>query len=310
MGVISCGGRFLAFPLALLLLLSVHCTAAGGALFRAVPESRGDRELIGVDGVARFRFVSVDLAQLGAGLGGGRFQPAAVVTVNLFPDVTVRAELVRSGQGETDGRLWVGELAGAPGGRAIFAVNDRTLSGTVTAGGRVYQIRNDGGPVHVIRELTVGKSAELFPLLATPGGGLTEAEQLFRLVNEERRMRNLYLYEWCDTLAAAAQAHSRDMARRSFFGHVNPNGLEAGERMRAAGYDWACSGENVAAGQRAAVEVLEAWLNSSGHSVNLLRRRDDPSGIYFYEVGVGYVEARGTTYGHYWTLKLGTRSEL
>ncbi len=285
------------------LVLAGHSRAPAAQLFRPVSEGRGDPELVGVEGVERFRFVSVDLGQLGWGSGAGRFEPNERVVLNLFADVTVRAELERSGQGETGGRLWVGGVLAPAGGRAILVLDEHTLSGTVTVGRTIYQIRNDGDPIHVIRELSREKSAEIFPLLFPPGEGLSPERQLFQLVNHERRIRGLYVYEWSDTLAAAARAHSRDMARRSFFDHVSPDGRAPEDRIGAAGYDWRASGENIAAGQRAAVEVLEAWMNISGHRRNLLRDAEDGRGIYFCDAGVGYVEAPGSHYGHYWTQK-------
>src|ERR1051325_11671275 len=39
-----------------------------------------------------------------------------------------------------------------------------------------------------------------------------------------------------DKLSAIARAHSRDMASRGFFGHVNPDGLDATARGKRAGF--------------------------------------------------------------------------
>ncbi len=300
------GRRLLWVTLASLgLVAGGDCLALGTGLFESVPSSWGDPVLVGEEGVERFRFVTVDFSQLGVGLAGGSFRAETRLSLNLFPGTTVGAELEWIGQGYAGGRLWVGRVEGESEGRVVFAFDERSLSGTVVVGPTVYQIRGDGDPVHLVRQLSAANSAELLPLVGAPGQGLTAEQQLFHLVNHERRIHGLYPYEWNELLAAAARAHSRDMARRSFFSHINPDGMDAGERMRAAGYDWAASGENIAAGQKTPIEVLEAWLNSPGHRRSILRDGSSADGIFFCDVGVGYVEAPHSTYVHYWTLKLG-----
>ncbi|NOX59386.1 MAG: CAP domain-containing protein [Planctomycetes bacterium] len=92
-----------------------------------------------------------------------------------------------------------------------------------------------------------------------------------------------------DTLATMAQDHSTDMSMRAFFDHTNPDGIGPGERMAASTYQWSTWGENIAAGQRTADEVVESWMNSDGHCSNIM----NPA---FKEIGVGYAAK-----GSYWT---------
>jgi uncharacterized protein YkwD len=47
-------------------------------------------------------------------------------------------------------------------------------------------------------------------------------------------------------LEAASQRHSADMARRHFFAHDTPDGMSAGERMSAEGYDYWVDGRRAA----------------------------------------------------------------
>jgi uncharacterized protein YkwD len=73
-------------------------------------------------------------------------------------------------------------------------------------------------------------------------------------------------------LTAAAQAHAEDMLRRAYFDHISPEGAGPGARARAAGYDPARAiAENIAKGPFTPAEVVERWLNSSGHRRNILR---------------------------------------
>jgi uncharacterized protein YkwD len=100
------------------------------------------------------------------------------------------------------------------------------------------------------------------------------------LVNEQRTSRGLNALEQDDVLQRAAQAHSVDMVLRGFFDHVNPDGDDPFDRMRAAGYEFSSAGENIAAGYETPADVMRGWMNSPGHCENVL-------GAGFTELGVG-----------------------
>ena len=95
-------------------------------------------------------------------------------------------------------------------------------------------------------------------------------------------------------LTAAASLHSLDMAERGKPIHQGSDGSESGERITRAGYVWRASGENVAAGQRSAEEVVEAWLDSPGHCATLM----EPN---FVETGIAFALAPGKNPSIYWT---------
>jgi uncharacterized protein YkwD len=103
---------------------------------------------------------------------------------------------------------------------------------------------------------------------------------------------------WNAALASAALVHSDDMVAGNFFSHTGSDGRNAGQRITAAGYDWSTWGENIAAGQPTVAAVVDAWMASPGHCVNLMNAR-------FRELGVACVAgAAGNTYRSYWTMKL------
>ena len=58
------------------------------------------------------------------------------------------------------------------------------------------------------------------------------------------------------------------------------------------GVHYSAAGENIAAGQRSPEEVMNSWMNSSGHRANILNKNFDT-------IGIGFVE--GGKYGTYWT---------
>lgn len=98
-------------------------------------------------------------------------------------------------------------------------------------------------------------------------------------------------------LSAAARRHAVDMATHDFFSHTGSNGSDLSDRVDAQGYDWSRLGENIAAGQDSAKQVVDAWLASPGHCRNIMGP--------FTELGVGYATG-DTRYGTYWVQDFGT----
>ena len=115
------------------------------------------------------------------------------------------------------------------------------------------------------------------------------AAEVVRLTNEERAAAGCQPLVVHDSLAAAATAHSEDMAAHRELSHTGSDGRSAPERALGAGYAYRMIAENVAVGQWGAVEVVRAWMNSPVHRTNILncelreigigaaRSPDDPS---------------------------------
>ncbi|MBT2394870.1 sigma-70 family RNA polymerase sigma factor [Streptomyces sp. ISL-100] len=120
-------------------------------------------------------------------------------------------------------------------------------------------------------------------------------QQVTDLVNTERAENGCGPVRQNSRLNTAAQRHSADMAARDFFDHTNPDGAGPGERITAAGYTWSTYGENIALGQRTPAQVMESWMNSSGHRANILN-------CSFKEIGIGIHDASG---GPWWTQVFG-----
>ena len=117
------------------------------------------------------------------------------------------------------------------------------------------------------------------------------AQDFVRLVNEHRVSIGLRPLEWDSDVAAAALFHSEDMRSRNYFSHIDPEGNEPWDRLNDQGVLYNAAAENIARGQRSGEQVLQTWLNSSGHRANI------ENGDYTHH-GVGYVEE-----GNYWTHK-------
>lgn len=104
---------------------------------------------------------------------------------------------------------------------------------------------------------------------ATRGLGQGQVRELITLVNRHRRARGLGALAWDERVARVAEAHSRDMTRRGFFDHENPDGHSPFDRLAKAGVRYRAAAENIAEGPDRASVVLDGWIGSTGHRRNL-----------------------------------------
>ena len=117
-------------------------------------------------------------------------------------------------------------------------------------------------------------------------------KEVLALVNSVRAENGLNALSWAEDVANVARAHSSDMINRSFFSHTNPDGLSPFDRLRNSGISCGTAAENIAYGQRSASEVMNSWMNSSGHRANILNKN-------VTEIGVGAIKNKNGTI--YWT---------
>src|SRR3989338_8432892 len=96
-------------------------------------------------------------------------------------------------------------------------------------------------------------------------------------INEERSRNGRPALTLEEKLANIARAHSSDMLQKNYFSHTSPTGCNTSCRLKAAGYAWRASGENIhyrkgkaLAAETAAAAIVGAWMNSSGHRTNIL----------------------------------------
>lgn len=124
--------------------------------------------------------------------------------------------------------------------------------------------------------------------------GSVEAKEnaVLKLVNEERAKHGLKALTMSTKLISLAEMKSKDMAEKRYFDHTSPTYGTPFQMMQQYGVSYKTAGENIAAGQRSAQEVMNSWMNSSGHRANILNGN-------YTELGVGYYA--GGSYGTYWT---------
>jgi uncharacterized protein YkwD len=112
-------------------------------------------------------------------------------------------------------------------------------------------------------------------------------EEFIRLLNGKRHRNGCPELKWDDRAASVARSHSRDMARRDYFSHTNPEGRDSFDRLRASHISFSLAGENIAVGVKSGQGAYELWLNSPAHRENMLDCR-------FTHQGVGKVGNRWT----------------
>lgn len=117
-------------------------------------------------------------------------------------------------------------------------------------------------------------------------------QEVVRLVNDERVQRGLKPLQMDAALSSVARDKSKDMRDRNYFSHTSPTYGSPFDMMKTYGISYRAAGENIAAGQTTAEQVVKGWMNSKGHRENILSPQ-------YTTIGVGY--AKGGAYGHYWT---------
>ena len=125
-----------------------------------------------------------------------------------------------------------------------------------------------------------------------------EERAFLDLINAYRAQNGLGPLELSQTLGAAADDHSVEMATNSYFDHTMLGGVTVGDNLRAHGYPDATYGENIAAGPETADGAFAMWQGSASHNANMLRSA-------YTAVGVGRAHDPTSGYGWYWTTIFG-----
>lgn len=143
------------------------------------------------------------------------------------------------------------------------------------------------------RTASRGLDAQVASIQPPPGPAFDVLER----TNQARARYGLAPVTMHPRLQQAALLHSQDQAANGRMSHAGSDGSTLGQRITAAGYGWRLIAENVAAGQRTAASVTDAWLNSPGHRANML----DPRLVH-----IGIAVAHSADGTPYWTMDLAT----
>lgn len=136
------------------------------------------------------------------------------------------------------------------------------------------------------------------PAVPRPGpadaaqAGVVHSDEIERaildLVNQERANAGASPLQIDDTLRTVARAHSDDMFLRNYFDHEDPDGFSAADRIAEAHRQLiGLTGENIWMGtnldpsdqQTTAKSIMSAFMKSSGHRENILKKTYTHLGI-------------------------------
>lgn len=123
------------------------------------------------------------------------------------------------------------------------------------------------------------------------------ADQVLQLINLERVEYDLPPVVLNPVLTKVASDFACRLIDHNFFLHQDPEtGAGPGDRARAAEYLFYAVGENLAAGQATAAEVMDVWMESAAHREVILDER-------WQEVGIAV--RIGGEYSIYWVQEFG-----
>lgn len=97
-------------------------------------------------------------------------------------------------------------------------------------------------------------------------------DKLYQLTNTTRQQNQLPTLEYNEQLAQAAQKKAADMFAKNYWSHYGPGGETPWEFILSSGYRYEVAGENLAKNFLFSQGVADAWMNSSTHRENILRK--------------------------------------
>ncbi len=108
------------------------------------------------------------------------------------------------------------------------------------------------------------------------------ATQVVDLVNQERSKAGLKALVVDTNLQTMAQDKAMDMYKNNYFSHTSPTYGSPFDMMKTYKISYRAAGENIAKGQTSPAQVMNSWMNSSGHKANILSKN-------YTHIAVGYV---------------------
>lgn len=123
---------------------------------------------------------------------------------------------------------------------------------------------------------------EVIRLKASASSPSSFEEQVAQLVNQQRTKAGLKPLTHRADVKNVAQKKAQDMINSNYFSHTSPNYGSPFDMLKTFGISYSYAGENIAKGQKTPQEVMNAWMNSSGHRANILKPEYDAIGVGYY----------------------------
>lgn len=116
--------------------------------------------------------------------------------------------------------------------------------------------------------------------------------EVIRLVNVERSKAGRSALRENNEVSKVARIKSEDFVNHNYFSHNSSTYGTPFEMLRNFGITFTAAAENIASGQKTAKEVINTWMNSSGHRANILNST-------YNQIGVGVAKDKNGNL--YWT---------
>lgn len=113
------------------------------------------------------------------------------------------------------------------------------------------------------------------------------AKRVVDLVNQQRAAAGVGQLKMDGRVTQVAMMRSQELPQ--LFSHTRPNGTSCFTALTEAGISYWSAGENIAWGQQSPEQVMNSWMNSSGHRQNILSST-------YTKIGVGYYVQNGRPY--------------
>ncbi len=97
-----------------------------------------------------------------------------------------------------------------------------------------------------------------------------EQKKILAFTNDLRIQKGLEPFTESELLDLSAQNKADDMAKNSYFSHVNAQNKTVSDWVKDTGYSYRFVGENLAMGFSTARNVINAWIKSPTHYANLV----------------------------------------
>lgn len=114
-------------------------------------------------------------------------------------------------------------------------------------------------------------------------------KEVVALVNVERQKAGLKLLTENWEVSRTARIKSQEMSKTKILSHNSNTYGNPFQMLTSFGITYKSAGENIAYGQKNPQQVMNSWMNSSGHKANILNAN-------YTHIGVGYEPN-----GNYWT---------
>lgn len=105
-----------------------------------------------------------------------------------------------------------------------------------------------------------------------------EENEVIKIVNEERLKMGLSKLKTTKELTKAANKRAKELV--TVFSHTRPNGTSSFTVLKEYNISFYGAGENIATGQKTPKDVMNSWMNSTGHKANILGD--------FTRIGIGH----------------------